>query len=280
MKGPTFVATNGVSLRCQIVGDGPPLCLINGFRLSGAAWPQAFVDHLAENFSVLIYDARGTGGSEKPREGYAIATMARDAAGVIKELGYESAHVLGFSMGGAVAQELALRHADLVNRLVLFATFAGAGFAIPAPLSVQKKLYEVEGLSAEDAARQVWPVTYSAGYLRENPMTVDMQMRREIADPTPDYVARGQLAGIKGFSSGFRLWTLRAETLVLTGDRDKLIPPCNSSILAFAIPFARLKYISGLGHRAIWEKPEDMAELVTDFLKRPMRVAGQRAVGL
>ena len=279
MRGPTYVETNGVSLRCQIVGDGPPLCLIIGYRLSGAAWPQAFIDRLAEKFSVLIYDSRGTGLSDKPRDGYEISNMALDAAGVIKALGFESAHVLGFSMGGAVAQELALRHAERVDRLVLFATFAGAGFAIPAPWSVQRKLYEVEGLAPEAAARQVWPVTYSSNYLRENPVAVEMQMRREIADPTPDYVARGQLAGIKNFSSGFRLWTLRAETLVMTGDQDKLILPCNSGILAFAIPFARLKYIAGLGHRAIWEKPEEMAQLVTDFLNRPKRVTIQSFFG-
>lgn len=269
VREPRFVATNGVSLRYEIVGDGPPLCLINGFRLSGATWPQAFVDCLAANFSVLTYDCRGTGVSEKPLDGYAIPTMARDAAEMIKKLGFERAHVFGFSMGGAVAQEVALRHPDRVNRLVLFATFAGAGFAVPAPWSVQRKLYEVEGLSPEDAARQVWPVTYSPSYLRDNLSTVEMQMLREIANPTPDYVARGQLSGIKAFSSGCRLWSIRSQTLVMTGDEDKLIPAFNSRIIAWMIPFARIKSQSGLGHRAIWEKPEEMALIVTNFLKAP-----------
>jgi pimeloyl-ACP methyl ester carboxylesterase len=169
-------------------------------------------------------------------------------------------------MGGAVAQELAIRYPDRVDRLALFASFAGYCFTIPAPWWIQRRLFDVEGLTAEEAAKQVWPVTYTAQYLRENRLTVDAQMRREIAHPTPDHVARGQRAGLRGFSSGFRLWRLRAKTLVVTGAEDQIIPPGNSRILALAIPDARLQSIPELGHRAIWEAPEEMADLVIEFL--------------
>jgi 3-oxoadipate enol-lactonase len=266
VNNPTFVTTNGVSLRCQVVGGGPPLCLINGFRLHGSAWPECFVERLAKHFSVVTYDARGTGLSDKPTDDYAVATMARDAAELITELGFQKAHVLGFSMGGMVAQDLAIRHPQRVHRLVLFATYAGFGFTIPAPWSVQRRLYDIDGLLPEDAAKQVWPVTYTAQYLSNNQSTVEAQMRREIAYPTPDYVARGLRTGLRAFSSGFRLWRLRARTLVVTGTEDQLVPPGNSRILASAIPDARLESLPGLGHRAIWEAPEEIADLVSDFL--------------
>jgi pimeloyl-ACP methyl ester carboxylesterase len=194
-------------------------------------------------------------------------TLARDAAGVISGTGFSSAHVLGFSMGGAVAQELVIRYPFCVDRLVLFSTYAGVGFTIPAAWDAQRRLFEVDSLSAEEAARQVWPVTYSPEFLKRNLPFVEAQMRREIATPTPDYVARGQRAGLRRFSSGLRLWQICACTLVITGDEDQLIPPGNSRLIASMIRGAHFESLSGLGHRAIWEAPEKIADFVIDFLE-------------
>jgi pimeloyl-ACP methyl ester carboxylesterase len=110
----------------------------------------------------------------------------------------------------------------------------------------------LDGLSAEEAARQVWPVTYSSHYLRANLEAVEMQMRREIAQPTPARVARAQREAIQAFSTTFRLEQIRAETLVATGADDMLVPPENSRRLAHRIPNAKLVTIPSLGHRAIW----------------------------
>jgi pimeloyl-ACP methyl ester carboxylesterase len=192
--------------------------------------------------------------------------MAADVAGLLDALGLSKAHVLGFSMGGAVAQEFALRHPQRLDRLVLFATFPGLGFGVPAPWSVLRRLFDIDGLPPEEAARQAWPVTYSAQYLTANPDTVEAQMRREIAHPTPDHVARAQRESLGSFSSSFRLWRMRAETLVATGAEDKVVPPANSWILTSFIPRAHLAVLPGLGHRAIWEAPEQTADLVSEFL--------------
>src|SRR3954453_2408688 len=108
-------------------------------------------------------------------------------------------------VGGVIAQELAIRNPERVARLVLFATFPGALFGFPAPWPVLRRLFGIEGLSPEEAARQVWPVTYSAAYLATQPDAVEAQMRREIAYPTPDHAARGQGAAIRAFSSALRL---------------------------------------------------------------------------
>src|SRR5215210_4677297 len=175
-----FLSANGVSLRYEVTGEGPPLCLIIGYRLHGAAWPDAFVEHLARRFSLLTFDNRGTGLSDKPAYGYGLDLMAADVAGLLDGLGWTSAHVLGFSMGGAIAQELAIRTPERVGRLVLFATFPGGLFGIPAPWPVLRRMFDVEGLSPEEAARQVWPVTYSAASLAGHPDAVEAQMRCEI----------------------------------------------------------------------------------------------------
>jgi pimeloyl-ACP methyl ester carboxylesterase len=250
--------------------------LIIGYRLHGAAWPRVFVERLAERFSIITYDSRGTGLSDKPRHDYAIPTMAKDVAGVIAALGSGNAHVLGFSMGGAVAQELAIGHPERVKRLILFATFAGLGFTIPAPGWVQRRLFDVKGLPPEEAAKQVWPVTYTPQYLHQYRSAVEAQMREEIAHPTPDHVARGQRAGLRIFSSGLRLWRVSASTLVATGANDQVVPPSNSKVLAAAIPRARLEILSGLGHRAIWEAPVEMAHMVIDFLTIPDSAAASQ----
>jgi 3-oxoadipate enol-lactonase len=264
-----FVKTNGVSLRYEIVGNGPLLCLINGLRLHGGTWPASFLKRLTEHFSVLTYDARGTGLSDKPSGGYEIANMAQDAVGMISELGYQRAHVMGFSMGGTVAQELALRYPRNIDRVALFATFAGLGFTVPAPWSVQRRLFNVDRLPPEEAVKQMWPITYASAYLSKNGPAVEAQMRREIAFPTPDYAANGQGEGLRRFSSGLRLWRLRGHALVVTGTDDQIVPPCNSRFLASAIFSSRLHIIPDLGHRLIWEAPEEMADLLIDFMKAP-----------
>src|SRR3954465_3777944 len=261
-----FLSANGVRLRYEVTGTGRPLCLIIGYRLHGAAWPDVFVESLAQRFSVLTFDNRGTGLSDKPADDYGIPTMAADVIGLLDGLGWARAHVLGFSMGGAIAQELAIRHPERVNRLVLFATFPGGLLGIPAPWPVLRRLFDVEGLPPEGAGRRVWPVTYSAAYLAARPEAVEAQMRREVAYPTPDHAARGQGAALRAFSSGLRLSRIRAETLVATGSEDALVPPGNARILASGIPGARLAVLPGLGHRAIWEAPEAPATLVSAFL--------------
>jgi pimeloyl-ACP methyl ester carboxylesterase len=266
--------TTEVSLYYEVVGEGPPVCLINGYRLSSAAWPSPFIARLAARCSVVAFDNRGTGRSDMPDDGYEFGNQARDVIGLLDDLRLPRVHLLGFSMGGAIAQEVAIRHADRVDRLVLFATFCGGAWAEPTPLSVISRILVTDGLSPEEAARQSWPVTYSPDYLAANADEVEQQMRRELDYPTPTFVARRQTEALRKFDSYRRLPHIRAATLVATGTHDVLVRPRNSAILASRIPNARLETLADLGHRAIWEAPEEMAELIGDFLTGPNRSAG------
>ena len=148
--------TTPVSLYHEVVGEGPPVCLINGYRLSGAAWPGAFIGRLSTRCSVIVFDNRGTGRSDKPDDGYGFGNQARDVVGLLDDLRLPRVHLLGFSMGGAIAQEVAIRYAERVDRLILFSTFCGGIWAEPTAFSVFRRLMVTEHQSPEDAARQGW----------------------------------------------------------------------------------------------------------------------------
>jgi pimeloyl-ACP methyl ester carboxylesterase len=263
-----------VSLYHDVVGDGPPVCLINGYRLSSAAWPHPFIARLSMRCSVISFDNRGTGRSDKPDDGYEFANQAQDVIGLLNDLRLPRVHLLGFSMGGAIAQECAIRYPDRVDRLILFATFCGGVWAEPTPSSVINRILMTDGLTPEEAARQSWPVTYAPDYLASNAEEVEQQMRRELEHPTPTSVARRQTEALRNFDSYRRLPQIGATTLVVTGTHDILVKPRNAAILASRIPNARLEMLADLGHRAIWEAPEEMAELIGDFLTGPNRKAG------
>jgi len=265
-----FSSTNGISLYYDVIGSGPALCLINGYRLSGAAWPAAFIGRLAARFSVISFDNRGTGRSDKPDEGYEFANLGRDVIGLLDDLQLPRVHLLGFSMGGAIAQEVVIRYAERVDRLILFGTFCGGIWAEPAALSVFTRLMVTDQQSPSDAARQAWPVTYSQDYLAANAEAVEQQLRRELEYPTPVFVAQRQMEALRNFDRYRDLPRIGAPTLVAAGTLDVLVKPRNASILASRIPNARLELLADLGHRAIWEAPEEMAELIGDFLAGPI----------
>jgi len=268
-----FATINDIPLYYDITGAGPTVCLINGYRLSSAAWPPAFIARLSERCSVMVFDNRGTGHSAKPEAGYAIGNLARDVVGLLDELDLPRVHLFGFSMGGAIAQEVAMRHPDRVDRLVLFGTFCGGIWAEPASYTVFRRLMVTENQSPEEAARQAWPVTYSPEYLAANPEAVERQMHRELEHPTPMFVGQRQMEALRAFDSYRDLPTIGATTLIASGTHDELVKPRNSEILASRIQNSRLEMLADLGHRAIWEAPEEIADLVGDFLIGPARRA-------
>jgi pimeloyl-ACP methyl ester carboxylesterase len=262
----SYSTSAGVTLYYETIGAGPPLCLINGYRLSAHAWPCPFIERLAERCTVLAFDNRGTGRSDKPADGYDFASQVADVIALLDELDIERVHLLGYSMGGAIAQEVAIRHPHRMARLILFATFCGGIWSAPSSYSVFRRLLPICGQTPEQAARQTWPVTYSPNYLAANAAAVERQMHRELEYPTPLSVARRQMEAILKFNRYWDLPHVEATTLVATGGDDVLVKPRNSAILAARIPNARLEMLADLGHRAIWEAPEEIADFICDFV--------------
>jgi pimeloyl-ACP methyl ester carboxylesterase len=261
-----FARVNGVNIAYRIQGDGPPLVLVMGYRLSSNAWPATFIQQLARTFTVITLDNRGTGLSDKPVTGYAIANMARDVHGLLDELDIAQIHMLGYSMGGAIAQEFVRQFPERILSLILCATMAGGPHATYAKPSVVRVMRDLDGLSPEQAARRIWKVTYSPGYLQQRRQIAEEQMRREIATPTPLHAADLQFQAFAEFDGSKSLAEIRCPTLILTGDRDDLISPQNSRMMAGRIPGAKLIVLPGRGHRVLWEATDDCLSFIGGFL--------------
>jgi pimeloyl-ACP methyl ester carboxylesterase len=259
-------SSNGISLHYDITGEGPPLCLINGYRQSSLAWPLPFIARLAERHAVVTFDNRGTGRSDKPADGYAFANQAKDVVGLLDALAMKRVHLLGFSMGGAIAQEVVALAPERIDRLILFSTFCGGIRSERAPWPVLRRLLHTAGMTSEAASSEMLPLTYAPDYLAAHPEAVERQRRRELACPTPAATARHQFDALHQFSNYYDLPKVGSATLVVTGTADLLVMPGNSAIIASRIKDARLEMLDGLGHRAIWESPDEMAELIGDFL--------------
>ena len=261
-----FVDVNGAKIAYRVQGGGPPLVLVMGYRLSSAAWPPALIEQLARRFSVITLDNRGTGLSDKPVRGYAIANMARDVCAILDDVGLVQVHMLGYSMGGAIAQEFVRQFPDRVATLILCATTAGGSRAKYATASVIAVMRDLDGLSPEQAARRIWKVTYSPDYLERHRDLAEEQMRREVALPTPLHAADLQFQAFAEFDGSKALPNLRCPTLVLTGDLDELIPPENAMMMAKIIPAAKLVILRGCGHRVLWEDTAKCVEVITAFI--------------
>ena len=261
-----YADVNGIKIAYGVRGSGPPLVLIMGYRLSSLAWPLDFVEALAERFTVVLFDNRGTGTSDKPTFGYEISNMAKDVGGLLDHLEIARANVLGYSMGGAIAQEFVRQFPDRVLGLVLCATMCGGPRAVYASPPVVRVMRELDGLKPEEIARRIWEVTYSPGYLENHRELAEDQMRREIAAPTPLHAADLQYQAFAEFDCSKALPNIKAPTLVLTGDLDQLVSPQNSKFIASLIPGASLIVIPGCGHRMMWEATDECVGFVTEFL--------------
>jgi pimeloyl-ACP methyl ester carboxylesterase len=261
-----FTTVNGVGVAHSIRGEGPPLVLVMGYRLNSTAWPATFIDQLAQHFTVISLDNRGTGLSDKPANGYAIENMARDVCGLLDHLGIAQVSMLGYSMGGAIAQEFVRQVPERISRLILCATMAGGHGATYARASVVAVMRDLDGLSPEQVARRIWNVTYSPGYLERHRKLAEEQMLREIASPTPLHAADLQFQAFAEFDGSKNLTNIRCPTLVLTGELDELISPENSRKIAHLILSAKLVVIPGCGHRVLWEATEECLSFILQFL--------------
>lgn len=248
-------------------GQGPPLLLIRGFMRSMRFW-WPFAESLGEGLGLIAFDNRGIGRSERPLGLYSTAQMADDAAALLDALGVESAHVFGMSLGGMIAQELALRHPSRVQRLILGATTAGGPSAVRIPWAQRLTLARSAALPPREAMQTTASLTLAAPYLREHPEVVDRWLGLMEIDRPQRRGFLGQAAAALRHDAWERLPHLKAPTLVVTGDADQLIPPENSRLLAERIPQARLKILPGAGHDLTTEQPDAMAWLVRDFCTR------------
>ncbi len=251
-----------VELDYERSGSGPPLLLIMGMSGTALHWGEPFLEPLRRDFDVIVYDHRGVGASSRLEGAVTIAQLAEDAAGLLAALEIESAHVVGISMGGMVAQELALTHPERVRTLMLGCTYCGGeGSSLTAPEVIQRLTEAMFSGDRQRALRAAFEVNVSAAMaddseLFERSLAIDAQ--RAVAVP----VVMAQMQACMAHDTSARLSELTTPTLVVHGTEDQMLPVENGRLIASRIPGSRLEIFDGVGHLFFWEQPERAAELI------------------
>ena len=258
-----------VNIYYESQGEGEPVLLIQGYGAYSGHWASQ-IPSFSQEYRVISFDNRGTGRSDKPRMPYTMKMMADDAKGVLDAVGVSSAHVFGVSMGGMIAQEFALNYPDKVRSLILGCTFCGGARAIPPTPEALAFLTspEMAKLSVEERARVAVPWLWTQEFIDKNPEAVEMYVAITSKYPTPPHGFACQAQAIAFHDTYERLSQIKAPTLVIVGDADRIIPAENSRILASRIPNAELVILENAGHDFFVEAAAECNRAILDFLRR------------
>jgi 3-oxoadipate enol-lactonase len=247
-------------------GSGEPLLLIHGLGYARWGW-EPVLPGLAERLDVVLFDNRGIGESDAPPGPYTVAEMAADAVQVLDEAGIERAHVVGTSLGGMIAQELALAYPERVDRLVLACTTPGGPKAHPMPRQTVALIAEAATLAPEVALRRFVENALSPATVAGHPELVDRIMAHRLATAQHPTAWAAQASAEAAFDAYDRLGALAAPTLVQHGDEDVVVDPQSADLLVDLLPDARIERFPGGGHLFFWEAPERFVSSVSAFLE-------------
>ncbi|MBA2384989.1 MAG: alpha/beta fold hydrolase [Actinobacteria bacterium] len=261
------VAANAdVRLAYEVDGSGAPLLLIHGLGYDRAGW-GGMHEALAERFRVIRFDNRGVGESDVPDGPYSVSALASDAVAVLDAEGLERAHVVGTSLGGMVAQEIALSHAERVERLVLACTMAGGEGSFPLPDRTVAAFARFPTLPLEQGLRMLAENSLADETVARRPELVDELYAYRLAHRPQLAGWQAQAAAGTAFDRFDDVASIRAPTLVIHGTADNVVDVRNADLLVERIPDARLELFDGLGHLFFWEDPQRFARVVGDFLE-------------
>lgn len=252
----------GVELYWQRRGRGEPLLLIQGMSGTHLAWGEPFLSRLEADFECVIFDNRGIGNSAEPPGPFTIADLAGDALAVMDAAGFETAHVLGISMGGMTAQELALAAPERLRSLTLGCTYPGGpGASLIAPEDAGPLLEAMGSGNVDRVFAAAYEVNLSPGFRADQSHFTEFTAMAG-ALPARQQTVQLQLGAIAAHDTQSRLAEIGAPTLVVHGTVDKMIPVANGELIASLIPGARLELLEDVGHMFWWEQPERSAELI------------------
>jgi len=262
-----YALVDDVEIYWESHGKGAPLLIISG--VSGGTWSyEESIAAWSPHFRVLVFDNMGSGLSSKPDRPYAIAQMADHAAAVLDGAHVERGYIVGLSMGGMIAQELALRHPQRVCGLALGCTHCGGSERIPPALDVIQRFADNTGLSPEEIIDKNLNLLVTPEFLKNPSDSLQRYRERQLKAPwQPDYALQRQLEAIRTFDTCARLVDIKAPTLILTADRDLLVPPENGRILASRIPTSKIKELTNSGHLIHLESAEAFHRIVLWFFQ-------------
>jgi 3-oxoadipate enol-lactonase len=254
----------GTELHYLRAGEGEPLLLIQGMSATHLAWGRPFLDELERSFEVFIFDNRGMGLSGRAELPFTIADLAADTAGLFDALELESAHVVGISMGGMIAQDLVLAHPDRLRSLTLGCTYCGGpGSQLMPRENVEKLAAGLNSGSREQAIRAGWEVNLSPAF-RADESGWDAFREMATRVPAAKQTIELQVQAIFGHDTHERLGEIAVPTLIIHGDDDGVLPFANGELIASLMPAARFEPLAGVGHMFWWEQPDRSAGLIRE----------------
>jgi 3-oxoadipate enol-lactonase len=258
-------------LAYSVEGSGDEtVLLIMGLGGRAADWGTAFPGALAKHYRVVRFDNRGVGKSPKAALGYSLSDLAGDAVAVLDAVGADKAHVIGISMGGMIAQLVALEYPQRVGKLVLMSTHMG-GPNIEQMHPDAQALFDPSLFLKSDAAatmRRTLGVITAPGFIEANPDALQELLDQATREPTHATVFMAQLHALMNSDRSERLRDIKVPTLVVHGCDDKLIRPSNGRELAKRIPGAQLAMLANCGHMPMYEKTNELSAIVLEFLAR------------
>lgn len=262
------IHANGIELYFEIHGTGQPLVLISGLGNTRWQWHR-MVPLLAEHFQVITFDNRGVGQSDKPPGPYTAQMLAADTLGLLDGLGIEKAIIMGHSMGGFIAQAIALDSLEHLDKLILCSTNFGGPRHVPVTPEAMKVLTDI---SSDPLTRfkNGLSVSTAPGWAEINPEMIQKWIEWRAANPIEPAAYQSQLAiGLsllpEAASFENRLSRISVPTLILFGAHDKVVPPENAALLAEKIALSKVVILPDAGHFFPIEIPDTAARAVIDF---------------
>jgi pimeloyl-ACP methyl ester carboxylesterase len=261
-----YVQANGLNIYYELEGAGAPLLLIRGLGSTCEGFREQ-IRGLAPHFKVVAFDNRCVGRTDQPQQPFAIADMADDTAALLEALEIDSANVFGVSLGGMVAQELALRHPHKVRRLALGCTHAGPRTAVRSPDWAVQIFNESRDMPRPEALRYSIPILFARKTVDDSPELVEAALRVMENNNQPKASYLLQLGAVMKHDTFDRLREITQKALIMTGTADALIDPGNSRLLSEHIPGAKLIEFEETGHLFFTEEPELVNNALIDFFE-------------
>lgn len=254
-----------ITLYYEIHGSGFPVLFISGLGAGTWAWePQA--PYFSRSYQMISFDNRGAGRTSTPPGPYSIEQMALDSIRLMHSLDIDKAFVIGLSMGGMIAQELALILPHRISGLVLAATHPGGEMRILGSPEVYHRLMDNNGLSQEEIVEKNIPILFSPKTVTHRPEIIQAYRERQKSIPEqPEQAFAAQQEAIQAFDCSRRLSKIKAPTLVLAGEDDQLIPAENARRMAEHIPDSQIEIMSHAGHLIHMEQTEKFNKIIDEF---------------